>query len=106
IAGQGTSLERRIMGDGTYVRFEEFAILQDLDLALQVKDNYTNKPAFFTNETRVMQQPFPLIQVSLKQTNGTLLQTFSMQIFAAPVREIWFSTTRAFTSTNSSAPTK
>ena len=106
IAGQGTSLERRITGDGTYVRFEEFAILQDMDLALQVKDNYTNKPAFFTNETRVVQQPFPLIQVNLKQTNGTLLQTFSMQIFAAPVREIWFSTTRAFTSTNSSAPTK
>src|SRR5437764_6897042 len=43
IAGQGTSLERRITGDGTYVRFEEFDILQDMDLALQVKDNYTNK---------------------------------------------------------------
>ena len=106
IAGQGTSLERRITGSGTYVRFEEFAVLQDMDLAVQIQDQYTNKPAFFTNETRAVQQPFPLIQVSLKQTNGTWLQTFSVQLFAAPVREIWFSTARAFTATNQSTPTK
>src|SRR5437016_12889400 len=29
IAGAGSGLERRITGDGTYVRFEEFALLQD-----------------------------------------------------------------------------
>ena len=105
IAGQGTSLERRITGEGMYVRFEEFAILQDMNLAAQIKDSFTNRPAFFTNESRAVQQPFPLIQVSLKQTNGTLLQTFSLELFAAPVREIWFSTSRAFTSTNCFAPT-
>src|SRR5947207_7288817 len=56
IAGQGTSLERRITGSGTYVRFEEFAVLQDMDLAVQIQDQYTNKTAFFTNETRAVQQ--------------------------------------------------
>src|ERR1041385_7648370 len=105
VAGAGTSLERRITGSGTYVRFEEFALLQDMDLAVDIKDNFTNRPAFFTNESRTVSQPFPLIQVNLKQTNGTLMQTFSLQLFAAPVREIWFSTTRGFTSTNRSAPT-
>src|SRR2546422_2494241 len=28
VAGAGSDLERRITGDGTYARFEEFAILQ------------------------------------------------------------------------------
>src|SRR5437016_1086619 len=105
VAGQGSTLERHITGDGTYVRFEEFAILQDMDLAVQIKDSYTNQPAFFTNDSRNVDQPFPLIQVDLKQTNGTWLQTFSMHLLAAPVREIWFSTSRPFTSTNRFAPT-
>src|SRR5438552_3966538 len=35
IAGTGSDLERRISGGGTYVRFEEFAILQDMTLAVQ-----------------------------------------------------------------------
>src|SRR2546428_8784176 len=105
VAGQGSTLERHITGDGTYVRFEEFAILQDMDLAVQIKDSYTNQPAFFTNDSRNVDQPFPLIQVDLKQTNGTWLQTFSMHLLAAPVREIWFSTSSPFTSTNRFAPT-
>ncbi len=105
VAGQGSTLERHIAGDGTYVRFEEFAILQDMELAVQIKDSYTNQPAFFTNDSRNVEQPFPLIQVDLKQTNGTLFQTFSMHLLAAPVREIWFSTSRPFTSTNRFAPT-
>src|SRR2546428_12121857 len=105
VAGQGSTIERHITGDGTYVRFEEFAILQDMDLAVQIKDSYTNRPAFFTNDSRNVDQPFPLIQVDLKQTNGTWLQTFSMHLLAATVRGIWFSTSRAFTSTNRFAPT-
>ena len=105
IAGAGSDLERRITGDGTYVRFEEFALLQDMTLAVQIKDNFTNRPAYFTNDSREVKQPFPLIQVDLTQTNGTLLQTFSMNLFAAPVREIWFSVSRPFVSTNRFAPT-
>lgn len=97
--------EARLTGGGTYVRFEEFALLQDMDLALQVKDAYTNRPAFFTNDTRVTEKPFPLIQINLTQTNGTLLQTFSLNLFAAPLREVWFSTSKTLTSTNRSSPT-
>jgi hypothetical protein len=104
-AGTGTSLEKQITGEGTYTRFEEFAILQDMALATQVRDAWTNRAAYFTNNTRIVQQPFPLIQADLTQTNGTVLQTFSMHLFAAPVREIWFSTAKGFLSTNRFAPT-
>jgi hypothetical protein len=107
IAGpRGSSLERSLTGSGVYIRFEEFGLLQDMNLALQVKDSYTNRPAYFTNETRATQQPFPLIQATLQQTNGTLLQTFTLQIFAAPVREIWFSTSKSFISTNPASSNK
>lgn len=104
-AGTDTSLPYHITGDGAYTRFEEFAILQDMTLSTQVQDAWTNHTAYFTNNSRVVQQPFPLIQVDLTQTNGTLLQTFSMHLFAVPAREIWFSTAKGFTSTNRFSPT-
>src|SRR6266550_3485997 len=96
--------ETRIAGGGTYVRFEEFALLQDMDLAVQIKDAFTNRLAFFTNDTRTVEKPFPLIKINLTQTNGTLSQTFSLDLFAAPVREVWFSTAKALTSTNRPGP--
>jgi hypothetical protein len=105
VAGAGTSLERRITGSGTYVRFEEFAVLQDMTLAVQIKDAYTNRTAYFTNESRSVSKPFPLIDLTLGQTNPIPSQRFAIRLFAAPVREIWFSTTRSFTSTNRPPPT-
>jgi len=104
-AGVDSSLQKHITGEGTYTRFEEFAILQDMTLTTQVRDTWTNRAAFFTNDTRIVQQPFPLIQADLTQANGTLLQTFSMHLLAAPAREIWFSTAKGFVSTNRFAPT-
>ena len=97
--------EVQLTGNGTYVRFEEVAVLRDMELALQVKDVLTNQPAWFTNDSRLATVPFPLIDVRLTQTNGSIAQTFSLQIIAAPMREIWFSTTKDFVSTNRSSPT-
>jgi hypothetical protein len=102
---EGPWLQRHITGQGTYVRFEEFARIQDMTLAVKVTDQYTNRPAYFTNQTPVATNPFPLIRAHLGESNGTLFQTFSMEIFAAPVREIWFSTLRDFTATNRNTPT-
>ena len=98
-------LERRLTGDGVYSRFEEFAVLQSMFLNLQVKDSYTNRPAFFTNNSALVDQPFPLIGVDLTESNGTPVQTFSLHLLAAPVSEIWFSTRVGFVSTNRMAPT-
>jgi hypothetical protein len=104
-ASPGWAGEAHLTGGGTYVRFEEFALEQDMDLALQVNHGFTNRPAFFTNDTVVVSKPFPLIQINLTQTNGTWLQTFSLNLFAAPLREVWFSTCKTLTSTNRSSPT-
>ena len=103
-ASPGFAGEAHLRGGGTYVRFEEFAVLQDMDLGLQVEDAYTNRLAHFTNDTRLVERPLPLIQVNLTQTNGTLLQTFSLNLIAMPLREIWFSTTKTLLSTNRISP--
>ena len=94
-----------IKGDGSYVRFEEVAVLQTMNLDTEVVDAYTNVQASFTNDSSAVTQPFPMIAIDLTQTNGTLLRTFSMHLLAAPLRELWFSTAKAFTSTNRFPPT-
>lgn len=105
IASPAWAGEVRLTGEGTYVRFEEFARVQTMDLALQVKDAYTNRLAFFRSDFAVAEEPFPLIQISLTQTNGTQFQTYYLNLFAAPLRELWFSTTKTLISTNRSSPT-
>src|SRR6266481_8837584 len=42
-ATEGPWLQRHLTGQGTYVRFEEFARLQDMTLAVKVTDDYTNR---------------------------------------------------------------
>ena len=96
----GFSGKAHLTGGGTYQIFAEFAVLQDMELVTRVEDPFTNQVAYFTNDSRVVERPFPLIQVSLTQTNGRLLQTFSLQLIAAPLREIWFSLERPLVGTN------
>jgi hypothetical protein len=97
IASQGAWNETRITGSGTYQRFEEFANVQDMKLSVQVKTSLTNRLAFFTNGTSVATEPWPRIKVSLVETGGAPSQTFSMDLFATPMREVWFSITRSLT---------
>jgi len=105
-ASPGFAGEVRIIGQGTYRRMEEFAMVQSMELQTVVQDAYTNRMAFFTNNASVVQRPFPLIEISLTQTNGTLLQTFSLHLLAAPLREVWFSIHKSLTSTNAAGPAR
>jgi hypothetical protein len=87
-------------GSGSYERFDEFARLQDLTLTVWLQDSATNPPALFTNATPAVSKPFPLIEATLVQSNGTLVHTFTLHLLAAPISEVWFSTTQPLTSTN------
>lgn len=101
----GSSLQKQVIGGGIYERFEEFGLVQDMTLSTRITSAYTNEPAYFTNGTPAIEKPFPLIELSLTQTNGSFAHTFSMHLLAAPVQELWFSTSKSFTSTNLSSPT-
>jgi hypothetical protein len=90
----GTNPLYTITGTGTYRIGGEVAVSQEMILDVNVND----KALVFTNDSRAVDKLFPLIQVSLVQTQLNLFQFFSMNLLAAPVREIWFSTLSGFTS--------
>jgi hypothetical protein len=56
----------------------------------------------FTNTDNV-RFAFPLIELSVTQTQFNLASVYSMHLLAAPVREFWFAATNSFAPTNGSA---
>jgi hypothetical protein len=76
---------RRLTGEGTYQVGGKEALLQDVSLALQIDSG--SKLCFFTNYdySRVVQDAWPRIGVSVFQTNGTPWEQYSLAIVATPV---------------------
>src|SRR5215204_1470958 len=97
--------EHRVEGSGQYQIGGEFALQQMMDLQVRIDDGYTNKACYFTNEHQPFDRTWPMIGITVAQTNGTLLQTYQLRICAAPLREIWFSTTAGFTAGKWQSPT-
>lgn len=96
-AGSPPGTVYRLTGKGTYEVSGEVALLQDLFLEAQADTGVAQKLCYFTNESRAVTRAWPFIEITLRETNGTGLQTFTLELAAAPIREIWFSTVNAFT---------
>ncbi len=90
-----TAGTNKITGSGTFQIGGEVALLQDMVLNVQVN----GQPFVFTNESKIVSRRFPLIQISLIQTQAAFI-FYRMDLVAAPFREIWFSTVANFTSAN------
>jgi hypothetical protein len=91
-----------IRGNGTFQVGGELALLQTVSLQVQIDDGISNRLCYFTNTSPIVNRSWPMIDVSLDQTNGTFTQTYSLRLTAAPLREIWFSTETFFTASNGS----
>ena len=104
IAGSKTTIAYRVTGGGIYRIGGEVALLQDLTLQVSIDNGFTNKSSFFTNQLESLGRPWPMIETSVDQTNGTLTQVYHLNLVAAPMREIWFSTVSGFTSANLPQP--
>jgi hypothetical protein len=89
--------EYRLSGEGRYEYGGEVAVTQELVLKVQVKTPDFNKAKTFTNEVRVAQALPPALEIHLDQTDENLIQFFRLDLVAAPVREIWFSTVNRMT---------
>jgi hypothetical protein len=87
----------QITGSGSYQVGGEVAVVQTLYLELLVSSGVTNKRCGFTNAPGSPELPWPMLRVNTTQTNGTLLQTFSVNLVAAPLQELWFSTVSGLT---------
>jgi len=90
----------RLKGRGTLQIGGEVALVQQSFLELQVDDGFTNKLCYFTNGPAPINRSWPMIDLTLGQTNGTFLRFLTLRLAAAPVRDIWFSTVLSFTSSS------
>jgi len=94
----------RVTGSGTYEVGGEFVLQQKMTLQVFIDDGSSNRLCFFTNTTAIVERLWPMIDITLDQTNGTFAQVYSLRLAAAPLREIWFSTVNFFTATSPPAP--
>jgi hypothetical protein len=89
----------RVTGGGTLEIAGEVVATYHMNLQVEIDDGFTNKLCYFTNSSTTMDRLWPMLDLTLLQTNGTLAQTYTLRIAAAPVRDIWFSTASDFTAT-------
>ncbi len=87
-------------GEGSFEFGGEVALRQNMTLHLTVQSDDTIETKTFTNTTPAVQALWPVIEVNLDETEGTLAHIYRLHLLAAPLKEIWFSTASDFTSGN------
>jgi hypothetical protein len=82
----------RLEGAGQWIVGGEVAMrqLMTLQLTLYSAQGATNKT--FTNITASVVRQVPMLQIDLAQTNENPFEFFTLNLRAAPIRELWFST--------------
>ncbi len=93
-----------VTGSGTFEISGEVAVTLKMNLQLEINDGITNTLCYFTNSTTTPDRPWPMMDITVGQTNGTLGQVYTLRLAAAPVREIWFSTVAGFTPAAGQSP--
>ena len=88
-----------VKGGGTFEIRGEIAVTLVMSLELRIDDGFTNKVCYFTNSSSGLYRPWPMMDITVAQTNGALAQVYTLRLAAAPVREIWFSTAVFFNAT-------
>src|ERR1043166_537806 len=103
-ADSKTSPSYMVTGAGTYRVGGPVALQQFITLTTEVCNSVPScRDVTFTN-TDSVRLAFPLIEISITQTQFSLFSVYTMHLVAAPVREIWFVITNGFTPTNGSLP--
>ena len=65
-------------------------------LEVQIDNGADKTLCYLTNEIGMVQRPWPMIKIQQHQTNGTISQVYHLELAAAPLLEIWFSTKSGF----------
>jgi len=82
----------QVTGSGWFDIGGDFAVTQSAYLDTAIASSFETNHALLTNNSALVTRRFPMMAVQMNQTNGTLAHTFTLQINAAPLRELWFST--------------
>ena len=86
-----------VTGSGTLQIGGEVAVTQQMTLRVEIDDGTAKKLCDFTNSSPAVTRTLPMLDIEVEQTNGTLTQAYYLRLAAAPVRDLWFSTTAFFT---------
>jgi hypothetical protein len=90
-----------VTGSGTFSMGGQLAVQQSMTLVTEICDvTPACRDVTLTNDDRGVRVTFPLIDISLTQSQENLLSVYKMRIVAAPIREIWFMVTNEFTPAN------
>ncbi len=104
-AGAPPGPSYKVTGHGTYQVGGEVAVRQQTVLELQIDDGVTNRPCVLTNVSAAVNRLWPMLELSLTQSNTPFVQVYSLTLMAAPFREIWFSITGGLHSGHWQPPT-
>jgi hypothetical protein len=98
----------RLVGEGTYTLRSPGPAKPTTEMTLQTSINDSTNTFVFTIDTNepVVDRAWPVLQVSLIETQqATFTQVYHMDLLAAPLREIWFSTASGLTASKWQSPT-
>ena len=87
-AGTNPGPEYKVIGSGIYQVGGEVALVQNLFLDVWINNGFTNTQALCANTNTGVIVPWPKIQASVDQTNGTPGQVYHLDLLAIPVPTI------------------
>jgi hypothetical protein len=83
-AGNPGGVQYSVSGSGNYQVGGEVAVAQDIFLDVAINNGFANTRALCVNTERIVSQPWPRIQVTADQTNGTASTVYSLNLVAEP----------------------
>ncbi len=83
-AGAAPGREYQVLGSGTYQIGGEVAVAQDTFLEVEIDNGFAKTRALCVNGDRTVTKPWPEIQVTVDQTNGTPGQVYHLTLVAVP----------------------
>ena len=87
----------KVTGHGKLRIGGEVAITRKLSMDLYIDDGVTNKACTFTNDISApSDRLWPMQALNPVQSDGTWTRLYQLNVAAAPLNEIWFSTTGGF----------
>ena len=93
----GRNRSYSVKGSGTFQTGGEVALTQQMTLQVDIDDGTAVKACGLKSGVSPVSRFWPMMDITAEQTNGTITQTYSLRLAAAPVRDLWFSTSSSFT---------
>ncbi len=91
------AISYQVSGEGDYTVGGEVAMRQTMTMDLDIYHFGQTKTTGFTNVVGPPGRLWPMLAVDVDETNGTPAQFYHLQLRAAPLTELWFTTTQGFT---------